>query len=77
MKLKRKPITPEQQKELDENWEALCKLRISPISGMILNPEEYEQEQQEHKIILEERKSISEQKDNIKSWNRLDFETLG
>lgn len=34
-------MTPEEQKELDENWEAVGKLRISPITGMILTPEEY------------------------------------
>ena len=76
MKIKRKPLTPEQQRELDENWEAIGKLRISPITGMILTPEEYEQEQQQYKVILEERQRISEQRENVNTWNRLDFETL-
>lgn len=76
MKLKRRPLTPEEQKELDDNWNSIGKLRTSPIIGMILTPEEYEQEQQEYKVILEERQRISEQRENVNTWNRLDFETL-
>lgn len=79
MKFKRKPLTPEQQEELDRNWEAIGKLRISPITGMILTPEEYEQEQQEqqeYKIKQEQRRRLIEQQENINSWKQLDFETL-
>jgi len=74
--MKKRKMTPEEQKEMDDNWESIGKLRISPINGMILTPEEYEQEQQEYKIILDERKRISEQRENIKIWQRLDFETI-
>ena len=74
--MKKYQMTPEQQKELDDNWEAIGKLRISPITGMIITPEEYDQEQQEYKVIQEEKKRISEQRENVKSWDRLDFETI-
>lgn len=76
MKVKRKPLTPEQQRELGENWEAIGKLRISPITGMILTAEEYEQEQQEYKIKQEHRKRLIEQQENVNSWKQLDFKTL-
>jgi len=73
--MKRKPMTPEELKA-EEAWEALGKLRTSPITGMILTPEEYEQEQAEYKIILEERKRLAEDRENVNCWKRQDFETL-
>ncbi|MCE5287475.1 MAG: HTH domain-containing protein [Pelosinus sp.] len=76
MKLKIKPITPEKQRELDEIWEAVGKLRTSPISGMILTPEEYEQEQREHQAKREEWQRRLKEREIINSWKRLDFETL-
>jgi hypothetical protein len=76
MKLKIKPMTPEQQKQLDEDWEYLCNLFISDITGKVVNQERYEQEKRERKKQQEERKQSWERWSNVNSWKKLDFETL-
>jgi|GEM_PF-1639410 len=76
MKIKRKPLTPEQQKELDDNWEYMCSLILSKFSGKLVTPEEYEQEKLERQERDEKFKRHLEQQENINSWKQLDFETI-
>nr|WP_092074118.1 hypothetical protein [Dendrosporobacter quercicolus]NSL47752.1 hypothetical protein [Dendrosporobacter quercicolus DSM 1736]SDM78031.1 hypothetical protein SAMN04488502_10789 [Dendrosporobacter quercicolus] len=76
MKFKTKPLTPEQQKELDDNWAYMCSLILSNISGKIVTPEEYEQEKRERQEREEEHERWREQWDNVNSWQQLDFATL-
>lgn len=71
--MRRKPMTPEEQKEMDDLWNSLGNGCVSSITGMTLTPEEYEKEQQ---VIQEERNRILKQKENVKNWERMDFETI-
>lgn len=76
MKRKSKPMTPEEQKKFDEDWEYLCSLFISDITGKVVNQERYEQEKRERKEHREQQKRWREQWENINSWKQSDFETL-
>jgi predicted DNA-binding protein YlxM (UPF0122 family) len=74
--MKRKPMTPEEQKQFDEDWEYLCSLWISDITGKVVNKERYEEEKRERKERQEEHKRWMKQWENVNSWKQLDFETL-
>lgn len=74
--MKRKPMTPEEQKQLDEDWEYMCSLWISDITGKVVNKERYEEEKRERKERQEEQKRWWEQWENVNSWKQCDFETL-
>lgn len=69
-------MTPEQQKELDEDWAYMCSLFISDITGMVVNQERYEEEKRERRQRQEESRRVTEQWENINSWKRSDFENL-
>lgn len=76
MRLKRKPMTPEQQKKLDEDWEYMCRKFISNLTGKFVTPEEYEQEKRERQERDERCKRRREEIKIINSWKQLDFETI-
>lgn len=68
--------TPEELKKLEEDWNYLCSLFISDLTGKVVNQERYEQEKRELKQQQEENKRMWEQWENVSNWKRLDFETL-
>jgi predicted DNA-binding protein YlxM (UPF0122 family) len=74
--MKRKPMTPEEQEQFEKDWEYMCSLWISDITGKVVNKERYEEEKRERKEHQEQQKRWWEQLENVNSWKQLDFETL-
>jgi hypothetical protein len=74
--MKKYQMTLEEQKQLDEDWEYMCSLFISDITGKVVNKERYEEEKRERKKRQEEHERWMKQWENVNSWKQLDFETL-
>jgi len=74
--MKKYQMTPEQMKKLNEDWEYLCSLFISDITGKVVTPEEYRQEQHDLKQRQDATKRILEQRKTLRTWQQLDYETL-